>query len=213
MLASGIGGAARLTVKLGVDVVERAGAAATRTASATTTGVGNVVANSEALAARRAYLNEKFGRTGDINLDINIRGNQEVATNFFRSQGLAEADANALMNGIDFTRPVTVETLGPGKMLWQYQPPGAPQGNWYSFSPSVTPSELGINPYGVNRAAQSVELKLLNEYSTTRPVSVLRSTSAPVIDYWSVTGQQYQTIGGARQLFSTQKPLFIPVQP
>jgi hypothetical protein len=52
-----------------------------------------LVANSEALATRRAYLNEKFGRTGDINLDINIRGNQEVASGFFRGQGLSEADA------------------------------------------------------------------------------------------------------------------------
>ena len=167
-------------------------------------------ANSESLAARRAGLNEKFGRSGDINFDINTRGNQETASGFFRAQGLSEADANALMNGIDFTRPVNVQTLGSAKPLWQYQSLGAPQGNWYSLSPSVTPSELGISPYGVNRAAQSVELKVLNEYSTVQPVSVLRSTSAAVNDFWSVPGWQYSTIGGAQQLFSTQKPLFVP---
>lgn len=41
-------------------------------------------------AARRAYSNDKFRRTGDLNLDINIRGRQETASNFFRSQGVPE---------------------------------------------------------------------------------------------------------------------------
>jgi hypothetical protein len=32
----------------------------------------------DSVAARRAYLNEKFGRTGDLNLDINIRAGKRL---------------------------------------------------------------------------------------------------------------------------------------
>jgi hypothetical protein len=160
-------------------------------------------------AAHRAYLNEKFGRTGGINTDINIRGRQEVAENYFRSKGISEADANAYMQGIDFTQPVEVQALGYGKNLWQFQTPGAPQGKWYSFTPDVAPTELGISPYGLNRITQSVEPKILNNYQTSQPVTVLRSTSAPVDDYWSVSGQTYPTSGGARQIFSPDTPSFV----
>lgn len=172
-------------------------------------GAETLVPNAESVATRRAYLNEKFGRTGDVNVDINVRGNQAVASAYFRSKGLSEADANSLMTGIDFTQPVEVQMLGTGKRLWQYQSPGAPQGNWYSLSPNVTPSELGIGPFGVNRAAQAVELKVLNQYRTVEPVEVLRSTSASVVDFWSVPGQRYSTVGGARQLYSPHKQAFL----
>lgn len=77
------------------------------------------------------------------------------------------------------------------------------------MSPSVEPTQLGISPYGFNRAAQSVEPKVLNNYVTTEPVNVLRSTSAAVDDFWSVSGQSYPTTGGATQLFSPQKQPFI----
>jgi hypothetical protein len=175
--------------------------------------VGAFVSNNEAVdavAARRTYLSQKFGRTGDLNLDINIRGNQDVAFNYFRLQGISEADANAYMMGIDFSQPVEIQTLNSSKSLWQYQAPGAPQGDWYSFTPDATPSELGISPYGVNRADQAIQPKILNMYETSQPVSVLRSTSAAVEDKWSVPGQSYPAIGGARQIYSPQKQAFYP---
>ncbi|WP_301100919.1 polymorphic toxin type 46 domain-containing protein, partial [Propionivibrio sp.] len=184
--------------------------------SETSIGEGAVIAKgaadtgtADATALQRAYLNNKFGRTGDLNLDINIRGNQETATNFFRSQGVSEGNIPSYLTGIDFTQPVSVQALGSGKPLWQYQTPGAPQGNWYSFSPFVQPTELGISPLGFNRATQAVESKTLSPYLTKEPVNMLRSTSASVNDFWSVSGQSYPTIGGERQLFSTQKPAFV----
>lgn len=164
--------------------------------------------NSASARTRREYLNEKFGRTGDLNLDIDIRGRQETAANFFRSQGIAENKIDSYLTGIDFTQPVEVQTLSPNKKLWQYQTQGAPQGSWYSFSPSLEPTNLGISPHGLNRATQAVEPKVLNEYVTNQPVSVLRSTSAAVDDFWSVSGQSYPTSGGATQLFSPQKQSF-----
>jgi len=73
----------------------------------------------------------------------------------------------------------------------------------------VVPTELGISPYGFNRATQSAELKVLNNFVTDQSVSVLRSTSVAVDDFWSVSGQSYPTVGGATQLFSPQKQSFL----
>ena len=42
-------------------------------------GGARVRANSASAALRRSYLNEKFGRTGDLNADINLRGAQDAA--------------------------------------------------------------------------------------------------------------------------------------
>ncbi|WP_184058931.1 MULTISPECIES: polymorphic toxin type 46 domain-containing protein [unclassified Paraburkholderia] len=76
---------------------------------------------------------------------------------------------------------------------------------------SAQPAELGISPLGFNRTTQTVEPKILNSYRTAEPVTMLRSTSAAVDDFWSVKGQSYPAVGGARQLFSTQKPVFVLV--
>jgi hypothetical protein len=63
------------------------------------------------------------------------------------------------MKGIDFTQPVDVVSFGKGRDLWQFQAPGAPQGNWYSFGPDYVPTELGISQYGFNRAAKAASLE------------------------------------------------------
>jgi Na+-transporting methylmalonyl-CoA/oxaloacetate decarboxylase gamma subunit len=162
------------------------------------------------VVTRRAYLNEKFGRTGNLNQDINIRGNREIASGFFRSQGIPEEKIPGYLQGIDLSQPVTVETIGSGRSLYQYQPPGAPQGNWYSQKPNVSPDELGISPVGENRSAGTIEPKQLNAYQTSEPILVLRSTAAPVNDTWSVRGQSYPAAGGGTQLFSAQSPSIRP---
>jgi len=162
----------------------------------------------ESTFARREYLNAKFGRTGNLDLDINIRGRQEAATNFYRLQGFADADIPSHLAGIDFTRPVDVVTLNGSKRLYQFQVPSAPQGNYYTFYGSTTASELGISPYGFNRTTQMVVPKIQQTYTTTQPVQMLRSTAASVGDFWSVRGQTFQTQGGGLQLFSGQKPAF-----
>nr|WP_307733544.1 polymorphic toxin type 46 domain-containing protein [Duganella violaceicalia] len=197
--------------EMGKGAVEAStvGGAEPTIAPAGQTGDGVRVAMGTA-AQRRRHLNEKFGRTRNLDLDINIRGSQQTATNFFLSQGVPEEAIPSYMTGIDLTKPVEVQTLGSQKQLWQYQTSGAPQGNWYSLSPSVEPTELGISPLGFNRATQTVEPKILNLYKTTQPTTVLRSTSAEVEDFWSVKGQSYPTTGGARQLFSNKKSVFSP---
>jgi len=105
---------------------------------------------------RRAQLNEKYGRTGNINDDINSRGRKETATEFYRNQGFEEGSIPGHLNGIYFSKPVSIETLNRGKTVYQFQSPGAPQGNYYSLNSATTPSELGIGPLGDNRAAGTV---------------------------------------------------------
>ncbi len=163
--------------------------------------------------SRREYLNKKFGRTGDLTQDINIRGNRETAANFFKSQGYKAADYEGYMNGLDFTKPVYTETLNRGKTLWQFQVPGGRQGMWYSPTPDVVPGQLGINPLGQIYKTETVVPKIMNVYQTTDKVTLLRSTSAPVLDTWSVPSQPFDAIGGARQMTSGQRELFKLITP
>jgi hypothetical protein len=156
---------------------------------------------------RREYLNAKYGRTGDLTKDIFIRGNRETALNFLTSQGFAEKNIRSYMNGLNFSEPVWVETINSSKKLWQYQVPGGLQGIWYSPTPSIRPTQLGINPLGTIYKTDIVVPKIKNIYRTTDKVSVLRSTSAPALDTWS-TSEPFQTLGGGRQITTGQNSLF-----
>lgn len=158
--------------------------------------------------SRRDYLNAKYGRTGNVLQDINIRDNRNTATEFFKSQGYAPNDYESYLNGIDFTKPVYVETVNKGKTLWQYQVPGGRQGMWYSPTPNVIPTQLGINPLGQIYKTETVVPKVINIYRSTDKATLLRSTSFPALDTWSVPPQPFQTIGGARQMTTGQKELF-----
>ncbi|WP_242425444.1 polymorphic toxin type 46 domain-containing protein, partial [Pseudomonas sp. EGD-AKN5] len=157
---------------------------------------------------RRVELNEKYERTGDLQADITQRGRREVATEFYRSQGFDEASIPGHLNGIDFTQSVNVETLNRGKRVYQYQSPGAPQGNYYSISSSTTPSELGIGALGENRAARTVELKLKGVYLTNEKTKVLKSTAKEIDDTWSVRGISQPSSGGGTQVFTGMKENF-----
>ncbi|WP_444943656.1 polymorphic toxin type 46 domain-containing protein [Microbulbifer sp. ZKSA006] len=114
------------------------------------------------------------GRTGDLHTGINVRGRQETAFNFYKSQGFDEVDIPSHLSGIDFTQPVDIVTINSGKQLFQFQTRGAPQGNYYSLSADTLPTELGINPDGFNRALQVVEPKIQTPYRTTQKVDVLK---------------------------------------
>ncbi len=170
--------------------------------------VEKVPNKTSSISSRRSYFNEKFGRTGDLNLGINIRGRKEVATNFYLSQGFSKYDIPSHLTGIDFSKPLDIITINKGKKLFQFQTRGAPQGNYYSLSSEVTPSQLGISPSGFNRSLQLVEPKIQSTYVSNQKVSFLKSTAASVNDFWSVPGQEYSAIGGGIQLFLYIKKLF-----
>ncbi|WP_231987155.1 polymorphic toxin type 46 domain-containing protein [Pseudomonas prosekii] len=103
-------------------------------------------------------------RTGNINNDINAGGRKETATEFYRTQVFEETNIPGHLSGIDFNQPVNVETLNRGKTVYQFQSPGAPQGNYYSLNPATSQSMLGIGPLEDNRATCTVELKLQGIY-------------------------------------------------
>jgi len=143
----------------------------------------------------------KYGRSGDLNKDINYRANQKNAYDYFKSKGYSGKEIDDYMNGIDFNKPVYAATINSGKTLWQYQMPGRRQGNWYSPTPKVKPTELGISPKGKSPDTGIVEKKL-NVHQTKQKAEFLRSTAAPVKDTWSIKGKSISTRGGGRQLFT-----------
>nr|WP_174505706.1 polymorphic toxin type 46 domain-containing protein [Acinetobacter sp. Marseille-Q1620] len=157
------------------------------------------------MISRREYLNKKFGRTGDLNLDIAVRARQEIAFNFYKLQGFNEIDIPSHLAGIDFTKSVEVITLSKGSKLFQFQVSGAPQGNYYTINQDILPTQLGINPNGFNRNLKIVEVKNQNVYIANQKVNVLRSQALGVIDFWSIKGENYQSIGGGTQLFTSEK--------
>jgi len=148
-------------------------------------------------AARRADLNEKFGRTGNLNSDINSRGNKELATNFYLDQGWHPKRAASHVGGIDFSQPVDIFTLSRGQPLAQYQARGNGVGNY--FAPVGTRAEqLGINPIGRDTLV----------YAPTERVQVLRSTAAEIVDTWLVPSVPYRAEGGGTQFFTNDPNKF-----
>ncbi|MBX8459944.1 PAAR domain-containing protein [Enterobacter sp. RIT637] len=160
------------------------------------------------ISARRAELNEKFGRTGDLNRDITARGNKEQARNWLESKGFTPQQIRDFDNGIDYTNRVSVETINRNKTLYQNQVPGGRQGNWYALREDVKPTELGINPKGTIYGTDQVVDKIAKPYVSQQKVEMLRSTSLPALDTWSVKDVPYQTKGGAIQMLSSEKDIF-----
>ncbi|GLR07806.1 type IV secretion protein Rhs [Mixta theicola] len=160
----------------------------------------------QAHTERRARLNEKFGRTGDINRDINIRGNRELVRNFMQKSGMKnERIINDYMKGINMVDKVSVEAINRGKLAYQNQAPGNWQGNWYSMNETTPPTKLGINPSGNLHDTEIKVPKVITTYKAQRPLEMLRSKASPVLDTWSVPQEPFQTEGGGIQWFSTNK--------
>ncbi|WP_394521402.1 type IV secretion protein Rhs [Pantoea sp. SGAir0184] len=157
------------------------------------------------ISPRRAELNEKFGRTGDLNKDITIRGNKEIARDWLESKGFDPQQIKDFDNGIDYSQRVSIETFNRNKVLYQNQVPGGRQGNWYALSEDVKPTRLGINPKGTIYGTENVVDKVVKPYTIQHKVEMLRSTSLPALDTWSVKNKPYQTEGGAIQLLSNEK--------
>jgi len=161
-----------------------------------------------AVSARRAELNKKFGRTGNLNKDITARGNKEFARDWLESKGFSAEQISDFHNGIDYYERVSVETTNQNKVLYQKQVPGGRQGNWYAYAENIEPTQLGINPKGTIYGTDQVVDKVTLPYVTQQKVEMLRSTALPALDKWSVENVPYQTEGKAIQLLSNEKEIF-----
>lgn len=80
-----------------------------------------------------------------------IAQRRSTATEFYGRGGRAVDDSH--LQGIDFTRPVDVQPLRAGDIVYQWQTPGAPLGNYFSHSAAVRPTDLGIAGVGTTSDA------------------------------------------------------------
>ncbi len=159
----------------------------------------------EAKAFRRGVRNER----------------KRIAHDFYKKQtGWADDKIEGHMSGIDFTKPVKVDTLPPlGQKeitVYQYRTidPKTGQyagGNYITTNPNAKAGELGISDtfsMNVKKAdvdqPQQLGLPFPKEKYTgkvTEPVPCLQSTAKRIDDTWSMTGQSVPTGGGAEQFF------------
>ena len=113
--------------------------------------------------------------------------NQRIdkAFDFYKNSGMPADKIEDHLNGIDFTKPVTLENLTKNKILQQWQVPGNWQGDYYSKI-GETPTRLGINPLGKKRGIDIILKRKANFYKLTEDVSALKSTANNVLDDFSI---------------------------
>lgn len=95
------GGVGMTLLSGGTASTMRAGAAMTTGELAAARATYSNAVAADTASQRRVYLKEKFGRTGNVNLDINIRGGQKTATNFFLAQGVPEGAIPSYLVGAE----------------------------------------------------------------------------------------------------------------
>ena len=139
---------------------------------------------------------------------FSIYSRKETALQFYLDQGWEGKWIQSHLDGIDFTKPVYVDTLKAGDDVFQWQIPGARQGNYYTPDQLTLPDQLGINPQAIHRDTGLLIDKVQGQYHVTQDVQVLRSTAKDIIDDWSVSTQPYKAPGGGTQLFTTEKDPF-----
>lgn len=176
---------------------------------------GGIGAKTGKMAGDRVWSNPRNSNQamlrGGTQFRDTFNGRQAVARDFYKSQGFNEARTAAHMKGIDFTKPVEVVPLNSRTPLSQYQAPGNGQGSYYA-PPGTPASRLGIAPDAFDPSVNAVVPKTRTDYVVGRnPVSVLRSTAAPVKDTWSIPGQSISTQGGGTQYFNTDTSSFIGI--
>jgi hypothetical protein len=126
----------------------------------------------------------------------NATSRRAIAQAFYKASGKDDATIEKHLNGVDFNKPVDITTLPKGTQVVQYQDPNNPVGNY--FAPVGTPAEsLGIDPKG----------RVAKIYTTTRDVTVLRSTAADTRSNPAVPRSQRGN-GGGIQYFAQDTSAF-----
>ena len=139
-------------------------------------------------------MNEKFGRTGNIDVDINVKSRQQLALQIYKESGFSGRRLEGHLKGIDYTKDVDLFVLSRGRLVEQWQPPGNPVGNY--FAPvGVDPFKLGMDVLGRERLF----------YSPVQRTTVLRSTAADMPS-WKQPGYIYK--GGETQYFTPIQNVF-----
>lgn len=131
---------------------------------------------------------------------------RKFAKQFYKDAGFSESDTEAHLNGIDFTKPITIENVPPPQIFYQYQTVNCKdgklkRGNYYAIDINAKPTDLGIYGYyaffkgGIEYKKEHVIIE------DVKPQRALVSTASGAIDNWSVSGKTIKTKGGAIQYF------------
>jgi RHS repeat-associated protein len=123
-------------------------------------------------------------------------GRRSLAMQFYRDAGYSAEDAASHVAGIDFSKPVEGVVLPKGTQVVQFQIPGRPQGSYYA-PPGTSAESIGVNPEG----------RVQNVFTTSRDVTVLRSTAADTTGNASLPAAARGS-GGGTQYFSAEKAAF-----
>jgi len=151
------------------------------------TGRGGAASSSEAPAASRAVERS----AADVQA-----ARMATAREYYARTGWPEDRIDSHLQGIDFSKPVTVEILPKGTQVVQYQIPGNPVGGY--FAPLGTPAEaIGVNPVG----------RVATVYETTADVAVLQSTAADTSANAALPALARGS-GGGTQYFAADRSLF-----
>jgi len=158
--------------------------------------------------AKKIYAAAKIetARTAQETADTILR--RYIATNFVRNQGVPEAWVEGYVSGFDLTQPLDIVTIPAGTELYQYQAPGATQGNWYTTSRLAAPDSLGINSVSQVQSEGTVAPRVVSRFRTVANVAMLAGASAAIRDSWSVPAQGVLAPGGGFQLFSMERIAF-----
>jgi hypothetical protein len=131
-----------------------------------------------------------------------IAARRKVATQFYDQYGKMPPERSAShVAAIDATKPIKI---GPPPSLAkdQYQSRIVGRGTGQYFSdPGVEPTKLGILDRGNIAQDAPVYPRIAERYTVSPDAPYLESTSAPVIDDFSIVGESHPVEGGATQRF------------
>ncbi len=133
-----------------------------------------------------------------------IAARKRIASHFYEKQGFDPDTIPAHLEGVDLNKPVGVVKLKEGTKLKQLQIPGAPQGNYYT-TPDTPADKLGISLKVKHKETGKIIERIEGGYIVKQDIDALSSTTADILDNWSIPGESIVTKGGGKQYFSTNK--------
>ncbi len=140
-----------------------------------------------------------------------IAARKKVASHFYEKQGFDPDIIPAHLEGVDLNHPVEVVKLTEGTKLKQLQIPGAPQGNYYT-TPDTPANKLGTSLKVKHKETGEIIERIEGRYIVKKNTEAISSTTADIVDNWSIPGENIPTKGGGKQYFSTDKISIEPIE-
>ena len=157
------------------------------------------VASAEQAAIRaRVLANIDASKASRLSSNFEQHVRREVAYNFYRVEaGWSPSRLASHMDGIDFTKPLSVVDLRAGSRMVQYALPGRRTGNYFAEAGTAA-SELGINPAG------RIPVLMQSPFGAR----ALKSVAREIDDKWTIPGTVFHASGGGTQYFVPRSSLF-----